>query len=150
MASPEIQNLLPNEENVARLCNSQMVYDNILSPNAFNLRNLRKPEDYISVWRLAKITPTREKVHAVIKRWELEDCVGYGIAQVETIHKCKRDPFYVLAKEDINSDYHAGLYLYRIPQDQIKGRQEDPMVLGFMTMLSKLFKFVAFPPLTEE
>ena len=81
----EIQLPLQNitdEENIARVILSpMMVEDDEVSPSAFFLRDLKPPEDFVSVFRHNYIIPTPENV-SMIRVPEGNILYGYALINV--------------------------------------------------------------------
>lgn len=125
-----------DEEAIGRLVFSpSMVVDNRLSPTAFKLRILNSgPEEYVSVWRIDYVIPTRENAirapkdnelfgYASIKAGECRNITLGGIVVEVKPHPTKTYPF------------HAGIHFYKagIP---IKGACEEPGFIGVSKILA--------------
>ena len=125
-----------DEEGIGRLVFSpSMVVDGRLSPTAFKLRMLNSgPEEYVSVWRLNYITPTRENAIRPPKDNEL-----FGYASIKA-GECRRITFGRITVDvkpypTKTYPFHAGIHFYKLGTP-IKGSCQDPGFIGISKILA--------------
>lgn len=144
----EIQLPLQNitdEENIARVILSPMkVEDDEVSPSAFFLRDLKPPEDFVSVFRHNYIIPTPENV-SMIRVPEGNILYGYALINVGICRNItyKDIMIDVLSHPSQRNPYHAGIH-YSKSGNAIKGSCADPdfiIVAGMLANNSELTSF---------
>lgn len=144
----EIQLPLQNitdEENIARVILSpMMVEDDEVSPSAFFLRDLKPPEDFVSVFRHNYIIPTPENV-SMIRVPEGNILYGYALINVGICRNItyKDIMIDVLSHPSHRNPYHAGIH-YSKSGNAIKGSCADPdfiIVAGMLANNSELTSF---------
>lgn len=144
----EIQLPLQNitdEENIARVILSpMMVEDDEVSPSAFFLRDLKPPEDFVSVFRHNYIIPTPENV-SMIRVPEGNILYGYALINVGICRNItyKDIMIDVLSHPSPRNPYHAGIH-YSKSGNAIKGSCADPdfiIVAGMLANNSELTSF---------
>jgi hypothetical protein len=99
-------------ENIARVVFSpMMVEDEEVSPSAFFLRDLKPPEDYVSVFRHNYIVPTFENV-SMIHPPKGNAIYGYALINVGICRNItyKDIMIDVLPHPNRNNPYHAGIH----------------------------------------
>lgn len=135
--SPQPPINISDDEKIARVVFSPlMVDDGALSPSAFFLRNLRQPEDYVSVFRSNYFEPTRKNV-SMIHAPEGNDFYGYALLNVGICRSIsfKEIMIDVLSHPTANNPFHAGIH-YSKSGTSIKGRCTDPDFIVVATMLA--------------
>lgn len=140
-----LPNEINDEENIARVVFSpMMVEDGDVSPTAFNLRDLKKPEEYISVFRHDYLVPTIKNV-SMIHPPENNTIYGYallnvGICRNVSFKDIMTDVLYHPSKSNI---YHAGIHFSKSGTD-IKGSCIDPDFIIVTQMLANNSKLITF------
>ena len=141
----QFQKKINDRENIARLVFSpMMVEDGKVSPSAFFLRNLKSPENYVSVLRHDYIVPTHENVSMIHPP---KDNIIYGYALIN-VGVCrnithKNIMIDVLSHPNQNNKYHAGIHYSKLGR-AIKGECTDPdfiIVAGMLANKSVLTSF---------
>lgn len=134
-----------DEEKVARVVFSpSMVEDGELSPSAFFLRNLRTPEDYVSVFRYNYMKPTLQNV-SMIHPPKDNSIYGYALLKVSFCRQVsyKDIVLEVLSHPTKNNPVHAGIHFSKAGA-VIKGACADPdfiIVAGMLANESSLCSF---------
>lgn len=145
---PEMQSLPQNiadEENIARaILSPMMVEDDEVSPSAFFLRDLKPPEDYVSVYRHNYATTT-PKSFSMIRVPKGNTLYGYALINVGICRNITHKDIMidVLSHPNQKNPYHAGIH-YSKSGNAIKGLCADPdfiIVAGMLANNSKLTSF---------
>lgn len=143
--SQHINAFVANEENLARVIFSPlMVEDGDLSPSAFFLRDLKPPEDYVSVFRHNYFVPDRDNISMIKPK---NGNVIYGYALINA-GECRLTSFKdilvdVLPHPTKNNPYHAGIH-YSKSGRTIKGACADPDFIIIAGMLANKSELIAF------
>lgn len=140
-----IPTVITNDESIARIVFSpKMVEDDELSPSAFFLRNLRPPEDYVSVFRYNYVIPTIETV-SMIHPPKNNTIYGYALINVGVCRNItyKDIMIDVLSHPTHNNPYHAGIH-YSKSGCGIKGACTDPDFLIVASMLANNSELIAW------
>lgn len=121
-----------------------MVEDNEISPSAFFLRDLKPPEDYVSVFRHNYMVPTPENI-SMIHPPKKNTIYGYALINAET---CRRITFKdimidVLSHPGRRNPYHAGIH-YSKAGNAIKGACTEPDFLIVARMLANSSVLISF------
>lgn len=136
---------IANEESIARVVFSPlMVEDDEVSPSAFHLRDLRKPEDYVSVIRHDYLTPTLGNIP--IRRAPQGNAIyGYALLNVGACRKIayKDITIDVLSHSSCQNPYHAGIHFEKSCA-AIKGRCMDPGFIVVASMLANISSLISF------
>lgn len=144
----EIQSVpqdVTNEENIARVILSpMMVEDEDVSPSAFFLRDLKPPEDFVSVIRHNYMMPTPENV-SMIRVPKGNTLYGYALINAGICRNItyKDIMIEVLSHPTKKNPYHAGIH-YSKSGNAIKGSCTDPdfiIVAGMLANKSELKSF---------
>jgi len=136
---------IANEEDIARVVLSPlMVEDGEVSPSAFQLRDLHKPEDYVSVIRHNYIVPSLENIPV---KHPPKGNVVYGYALLNT-GICRKITYKditidVIAHPNSNNPYHAGIHFEK-SKAAIKGRCTDPDFIIVTSMLANNCNLISF------
>lgn len=133
--SPPVE--ICNDENIARIVFSPlMIDDGEVSPTAFYLRDLRPPEDYVSVFRHNFIEPTIENVSMIRPPKDNSIC-GYALLNVGVCRSIsfKEIAIDVLSHSSKNNPFHAGIH-YSKSGSAIKGVCIDPDFIIVTSMLA--------------
>lgn len=134
-----------DEENIARVVFSPlMVEDGDVSPSAFFLRDLKPPEDYVSVFRHNYIEPTIENV-SMIHPPKGNSIYGYALLNVGVCRgiSYKEIIIDVLSHPSRSNPFHAGIH-YSKSGTVIKGKCTDPdfiIVAGMLANSSEIRPF---------
>lgn len=134
-----------NEENIARVVFSPlMVEDGEVSPSAFFLRDLKSPEDYVSVFRHNYIEPTIENV-SMIHPPKGNSIYGYALLNVGVCRgiSYREIMIDVLPHPNKSNPYHAGIHFSK-SGTAIRGMCTDPdfmIVAGMLANNSELNSF---------
>lgn len=118
---------ISNKENIARVIFSpMMVEDDEVSPSAFYLRNLRTPENYVSVFRHDYIRLSLENV-SMIRPPKDNIIYGYALINVGICRGITHKDIMVdvLSHPNRGNPYHAGIH-YSKSGEAIIGACEDP------------------------
>ncbi len=127
-----------DEENIARVIFSpSMVEDSEISPSAFQLRNLKKPEDYISVFRNDYVELSIENISQILSAPIGNTIYGYAVLNAGV---CRKVSYKGIATEVLphptqKNPYHAGIHFSKAGSD-IKGRCTDPDFIIVTRMLA--------------
>ena len=144
----EVQSLPQNindEENIARVVFSpMMVEDDEISPSAFFLRDLKLPEDYVSVFRHNYIIPTPENM-SMIHPPKNNTIYGYALINVGICRNItyKGIMINVLSHPNQRNPYHAGIHYSKLGC-AIKGACADPDFIIVAGMLAKNSELASF------
>lgn len=144
----EIQSLPQNitdKENIARVILSpMMVEDDEVSPSAFFLRDLKPPEDYVSVLRHNYIIPTPEDV-SMIRVPKGNTLYGYALINVGICRNISYKDIMidVLSHPSQKNPYHAGIH-YTKSGNAIKGSCADPDFIIVARMLANNSELTSF------
>lgn len=136
---------ISNDEDIARVVFSpSMVEDGEISPSAFFLRDLRIPEDYVSVFRHNYIVPTLENV-SMIHPPKDNSIYGYALLKVSFCRQVSHKDIVlsVLSHPSKSNPFHAGIHFSKSGV-AIKGTCMDPdfiIVAGILANESKLCPF---------
>ena len=139
---PEI---VADDEQIASIIFSpSMIINGDVSPTAFQLRMLKKPEDYVSVFRENYLIPTRANVDMIKPP---ADNIVYGYASLK-VQKCRGVGFNgvsidVLAHPNARNPFHAGIHFSKDGM-AIKGTCRLPEFIVVASRLAKTAKLVAF------
>ena len=124
-------------ENIARVLYSPLlVEDGVVSASAFHLRNLKRPEEYVSVFRHDYVIPTLKNT-SFIRVPEDNEMYGYALLNVG---KCRGISFKeikteVLPHPNEKNPSHAGIH-YNKGNETIKGICIDPDFMIITQMLA--------------
>lgn len=127
-----------DDEDIARIVFSpSMIEDGAVSPSAFFLRDLRKPEDYVSVFRYKYMVPTFENVSEILHAPKENIIYGYALLKSG---KCRNISYKdiiidVLSHSSPSNPFHAGIHFSRSGAP-IKGSCIDPDYLIITRMLA--------------
>lgn len=106
--------LVPDEEYVARIIFEPHVSEDKrkVLPTAFTLRDLRPPEDYISVNRLILLEPTRANTDYIRENETKKH--GYARINVGAIHTYRQLNTFALVKQYPSKKIpsHAGIHVF--------------------------------------
>ena len=121
-----------------------MIVNGKVAPTAFQLRNLSKPEDYVSVFRNDYVEITQEYVSMIHPPC---DNYIYGYAHLN-VGECRKIAYEGITTEvkphaTKNNPFHAGIHFSNAGTD-IKGSCIDPNFMIVMTMLANCCSLVAF------
>lgn len=136
---------ISDDEHIARVVFSpSMVEDGEVSPSAFFLRNLRTPEDYVSVFRHDYIEPTLENV-SMIHPPKDNSIYGYALLEVSFCRRVSHKDIVlsILSHPSKNNPFHAGIHFSKADV-AIKGACTDPdfiIVAGILANQSELHPF---------
>lgn len=136
---------IDDEENIARVVFSpMMVEDDEVSPSAFFLRDLKPPEDYVSVFRHNYMVPSLENV-SMIHPPKDNTIYGYALINVGICRNITYNDIMidVLSHPNQKNPYHAGIH-YSKSGSAIKGACADPdfiIVAGMLANNSELTTF---------
>ncbi len=140
-------NLVADEEHVARIIFEPQVSEdkqNVL-PSAFTLRDLRPPEDYISVNRIILLQPTRANTFYI--REKKVKKYGYAKLNVGDIHLFNSLNTFALVRQYPSDDIpsHAGIHVF-IGEQLCKGLGStySPGFIAIATYMAQISKPVAF------
>ncbi len=142
---PSLPQNINNEENVARVVFSpMMVEDNEISPSAFFLRDLKPPEDYVSVFRHNYMVPTFENV-SMIHTPKNNTICGYALLNVGICRNITYNDIMidVLSHPNQKNPYHAGIH-YSKSGSTIKGACAEPDFLIVAGMLANNSELISF------
>lgn len=137
--------IIADEEKIARVIFSpSMIVNGKVAPTAFQLRNLRKPEDYVSVFRNDYVEITQEYVSVVHPPCD-NYIYGYALLNVGECRKIAYEGITTEVKSHAtkNNPFHAGIHFSNAGTD-IKGNCIDPNFMMVMTMLANRCSLVAF------
>lgn len=148
-----IPNEIDNEENIARVVFSpMMIEDGEISPSAFYLRDLRKPEDYVSVFRHDYLIPTVENV-SMIHPPKDNIIYGYALLNVGICRKISHKDIMldVLSHPNQSNPYHAGIHFSKSGIALTgKGSCIDPDFIIVTGMLANNSELIVFPCNPED
>lgn len=132
--------VIDDKEDIGRIIFApSMVCDDKVSPSAFYMVQLKNgnPEDYVSVWRLALKTPSRDNVKFPPRNPE-DSLFGYASLKVRDCHtasfnnhKCS-----IMVNPNSPNQFHAGIY-YSNGDMPIIGRCYEPSFLLLTSYLAE-------------
>lgn len=134
-----------NEEDIARVVFSPlMVEDGEVSPSAFQLRDLHKPEDYVSVIRHNYLVPSLENIP--VKHPPKGNTIfGYALLNTGICRKITFNDITIDVIAHPNNQYpsHAGIHFEK-SKAAIKGRCTDPDFIVVTRMLANNSHLISF------
>ena len=145
LKNTNIPSKVSDQEEIARVLFSPFMVDkDKVSPTAFSLRNLKKPETYVSVFRNDYIDLTREKV-SYISAPEGNKLYGYALINVG---ECRNVSFKDITTDVVSypskaNPYHAGIH-YNKGDVGIKGACIDPDFLIITRLLANKSRLISF------
>lgn len=117
------------------------------SYNTFQLRDLKFPENYLSVTRLAVSPNPVEHAKKAFHPKRLKQLVGYTILLTSDVRQIDIEKIKLKVLADINSiDGHAGIYTWH-DSKLVEGSVEEPEILELKKTLFNLaiHTYKAFP-----